>query len=64
MAPPSTNREKRIYKVFIHGQPNVGETEIFAINPQEPSLENLKEEIFCRKPDLKSREIRIYYNGK
>lgn len=54
----------RIYKVCIHGHPKVGTMEIFAIKPYLESFDNLKEEIFIRKPDLKNRDIRIYYTGK
>lgn len=54
----------RIYKVCIHGHPKVGTMEIFAIKPYLESFDNLKEEIFIRKPDLKNRDIRIYYTGE
>lgn len=54
----------RIYKVCIHGHPKVGTMEIFAIKSPLENFDDLKKEVFSRKPDLKHRDIRFYYTGK
>lgn len=54
----------RIYKICVIGFPFDGANEVFAIKPYLESFDSFKEEIFIRMPDLKTQNLKIYYEGE
>lgn len=52
----------RIYKIlFDNGS---GTKEMFAIKPFLERLDDFKDEIFIRMPELKNKSLKFYYEGE
>lgn len=42
----------------------VGEKEVFAVKPNSDDFDSLKEELYARKPELRNKSLKFYYEGK
>lgn len=53
----------RIFKICIVNFPVEGANEVFLIKPTTDGFNNFQEEIFNRLPELKTQNLKIYYEG-
>lgn len=54
----------RIYKVCVLDHPVEGRRDIICVKPFLDNLDNFKEEIFIRFPELSDEALSIFYEGE